>query len=324
MSAKKISVIVPVYNLESHFRHLETELSKLDRAAVEIILVNDGSTDETGRFLVDLRTVWDEILVIECEENRGAGAARNLGFSRATGEYTLFFDADDFLHPENIWHTIDLLDASRADASMNVYDFIREGDRITTGMNAFDHQLWKAVYPRFHGKTFAIDACPELLRFTNFPWNKVIRTSYYKQLRLRPFFGETRVNNDVHGHWNTLLHARKLLLVDEKIVTHRIYQNENHISKQFGAERLEMFDALQLLRSLTIAGSAERKWLGREYWLFARKLVEWGESHMDKRFRADFRCRLKALARLASIADLRDLVEAGEGDTCTWILESLG
>ncbi len=322
MCPKSLSLVVPVFNLEALIEHLETELSKLRGSDVEIILVDDGSTDRTAQLLADLTRVWEDITLVTLTENRGAGVARNLGFPRATGTYTLFFDADDFLHPEAIFRTIEALDETGADASINAYDFIRDESTISTGMNATDDYLWKRRAALRAGGPFHISDCPDFLRFTNFPWNKLIRTSRYQERDLGPLFGETKVNNDIQGHWTILLHARGLIASDLKTVTHRVSGARDHLSNRFGGERLQLFSALQLLHEALKERADPQAQYRTEYWQFARQMTDWAHSRLDRKYEGEFqRMRHDLVARI-SFSEMHDLVKAGEEDTYHWVLNS--
>lgn len=99
----KISVIVPCYNAKRYLdRCIKSILSQtIGMENMEIILVNDASTDETGKILERYEKEHPEqILVINCEENGKQGTARNIGMQYATGEYITFVDADDEIAPE--------------------------------------------------------------------------------------------------------------------------------------------------------------------------------------------------------------------------------
>ena len=323
VTSKLLSVVVPAFNLEAEIEHLETELSKLDQADAQIIIVDDGSTDGTADVLACVERTGDDVLIVSSPKNKGAGAARNLGFPHATGRYTLFFDADDFLHVDGIRDTIQILERSGADASINVYDFIRDGSDIATGMNAVDHKIWNLHAARLMDRAFHITDCPEFLQFTNFPWNKLIRTAHYQSIKLAPFFGETRVNNDIQGHWNILLNARKLVVVDRKIVTHRISGERDHLSKKFGGERLEIFAALDLLLDTLRDDPKSQSRFSPEYWSFARQMTDWAASRLDDKHRGAFQKLLKDLVQRISFSELCSLMEARERGTYLWLLDSM-
>ena len=94
----KLSIIVPVYNVEAYLQKCVTSLLNQDLSAsdYEIILVDDGSTDDSGVLCDALAAEHGNISVFH-QRNRGLSGARNAGIAAATGQYALFVDSDDFL-----------------------------------------------------------------------------------------------------------------------------------------------------------------------------------------------------------------------------------
>lgn len=101
---KKVSVIIPVYNCENYISKSVESVINQDISEVEIILVDDGSTDDSLKVCESLSSKYSNIKVIY-QENKGPGAARNTGLKVATGEYVTFLDGDDLL-PKNIFNKI--------------------------------------------------------------------------------------------------------------------------------------------------------------------------------------------------------------------------
>ena len=98
---EKVSIIVPVFNMAGSLERCVSSLTAQDYENIEIILVDDGSTDNTLSVCQRLSEADARITVFHTE-NRGAGPARNYGISVATGRYALFPDADDYLEPKAI------------------------------------------------------------------------------------------------------------------------------------------------------------------------------------------------------------------------------
>ena len=96
----KVSVIIPVYNAEKYLDKCISSIANQTLQDIEIIAVNDGSTDNSLNVLDRLSEKYKGKLVILEEQNSGAGAARNLGIENAHGEYIKFVDADDYLELE--------------------------------------------------------------------------------------------------------------------------------------------------------------------------------------------------------------------------------
>ena len=92
----KISVILPVYNAEEYLEECLESIANQSFKDIEIICVNDGSTDASLDVL-EKRQKHDSRISIITRENKGAGAARNVGLEHASGDYIYFMDSDDYL-----------------------------------------------------------------------------------------------------------------------------------------------------------------------------------------------------------------------------------
>ncbi len=95
---KKISVIIPLYNQKEYISETIDSLLTQSYKNIEIIVVNDGSTDDP---FIELDK-YKELIYLVNQENKGLSAARNSGIKVATGDYIQFLDADDFLHPDKL------------------------------------------------------------------------------------------------------------------------------------------------------------------------------------------------------------------------------
>ncbi len=98
---KLISVIVPIYNVEKYLNKCVDSLLSQTYSYVEIILIDDGSTDNSGNICDDYQKKYDNVIVKHIE-NGGQGRARNIGLSNANGEYVMFCDSDDFFDVDMI------------------------------------------------------------------------------------------------------------------------------------------------------------------------------------------------------------------------------
>ena len=110
----KVSVVIPVYNIIDYLpRAVSSALAQTERD-VEIILVDDGSTDGSGALCDELALTDGRIRVIH-KENGGLSSARNAGVAAAAGEYVLLLDGDDRLHPRAAERTLAVMEESGAD-----------------------------------------------------------------------------------------------------------------------------------------------------------------------------------------------------------------
>lgn len=101
VSGSLISVIIPVYNVEKHLHECVDSVADQTYSNLEIILSDDGATDRSGAICDELAAVDSRIRVIH-GKNRGPSEARNRGLDIALGEYVMFVDSDDMIHPSTI------------------------------------------------------------------------------------------------------------------------------------------------------------------------------------------------------------------------------
>ena len=99
MEKKMISVIVPVYNVEKYLPACLDSICHQTLKELEIILVDDGSTDNSGR-IAEQYALQDKRIRVVHQRNGNPGATRNVGLELATGEYIGFVDSDDWIEPE--------------------------------------------------------------------------------------------------------------------------------------------------------------------------------------------------------------------------------
>ena len=95
----KVSVIIPVYNAEKYLHKCVDSVLNQTLDDIEIILVDDGSTDKSPSICDDFEIKFDSIRVIH-KENGGLSSARNFGMDKANGEFIGFVDSDDYIAPE--------------------------------------------------------------------------------------------------------------------------------------------------------------------------------------------------------------------------------
>ena len=96
-----ISVIVPIYNVEKYLERCIDSIINQKHNDLEILLINDGSTDKSGLICDDMAMKYNNIIVVH-QSNQGLGAARNLGLDICKGEYIFFVDSDDYILPNII------------------------------------------------------------------------------------------------------------------------------------------------------------------------------------------------------------------------------
>lgn len=118
MLEKKVSIIVPAYNCENYIRQCLESIINQTYHNIEIIVVNDGSTDSTNNILHD----YDGKIILINQNNLGVSTARNVGLEKATGEYIMFVDSDDWIESDMISKMIQYTDYNSIVRCQYIYE----------------------------------------------------------------------------------------------------------------------------------------------------------------------------------------------------------
>ena len=123
----KVSVIIPAYNAELYLEQCVESILNQTYKNIEVIIINDGSTDKTSEISDRLNDKDDRIIVIH-NQNKGVSASRNDGLQKSTGDYIVFVDADDFLSEDYIDYMMMLVKTTGSDfcVSKNCYTKVNE------------------------------------------------------------------------------------------------------------------------------------------------------------------------------------------------------
>ncbi len=128
VETKKVSIVVPVYNSEKYLDGCVQSILTQSYPNIELILVNDGSTDRSAEICRKYAAEYENIVCIN-QENAGVSAARNTGLDSVTGEYVAFVDSDDRIKPDMIKLLVEAIERESADMSICGYEVIR-ADRV--------------------------------------------------------------------------------------------------------------------------------------------------------------------------------------------------
>ena len=165
MEKPVISVIVPVYNVENYLERCVNSLLAQTFASFEILLVDDGSKDRSGRLCDELAGRDDRIRVIH-KENGGLSDARNAGIDAAEGEYLCFIDSDDYIEPEMLQVLHRLIAENQADISVcGICDCYESGRYPqSTQIRELVFTGTEALKATLEGKELPGSVCTKLIR----------------------------------------------------------------------------------------------------------------------------------------------------------------
>lgn len=216
MPFPKVSVIIPVYNTELYLRECLDSVINQTLQEIEIICVDDGSTDRSLEILREYEARDGRIRVLT-QPNVNAGAARNRGMDLARGEYLSFLDADDFFEPKMLERAY--ATARNCGAEILVYrcnNYITEEDRYTERQNSIEAANIPEIQP-FPGTAVKGNL---FFTFVGWAWDKLISRQYIQENGLR--FQEQRTTNDLYFTYYALAKAQRITTIDDLFAHHRI------------------------------------------------------------------------------------------------------
>ena len=217
----KISIIVPIYNVEKYLEKCISSLLDQSFTDFELILVNDGSPDNCGKICDDFKEKDSRIKVIHLE-NGGVCRARNKGMELATGDFYVFVDSDDWVEKDFMKDFVDNLED---DETLIIQDCNRDNDEKSE-THFFGFQNKSFVLKEDFGKLFHENAhyVPG-----GYPWNKLYSAKIIKENNLQ-FDPAIKLADDEKWNFEYLVHIKKLKFV-ENANYHYIY-NPGSISNQ--------------------------------------------------------------------------------------------
>lgn len=232
MKSSKISVVIPVYNVETYLPQCLESVINQTYQNLEIIVVNDGSTDSCPQICDDYAIKDKRIKVIH-KRNGGLSDARNAGMSCANGELISFVDSDDLLSPHFFQKLFQALTAHNADiAECEFKKFVSNReiqcfpDKTENPIKIFEgEKMMKAL---FKGPLHVM------------VWNKLYKITLVRD-RLFPV---NRISEDVFWTYRIYGEASKTVKIDEKLYFYR--QRENSImASRYSIKRLDSLDAYE-------------------------------------------------------------------------------
>ena len=125
-----VSIIIPAYNVERYIEKCITSILEQTHTNIEVIVVDDGSTDKTGK-LIDTISQHDKRVRVLHKENAGVSAARNSGIEMSTGEYVVFVDGDDYIAEDYVEYMLGLIKSTGSDFCLSKCCYTKSGERQT-------------------------------------------------------------------------------------------------------------------------------------------------------------------------------------------------
>lgn len=257
---KLVSIVVPVYNSELYLEQCLDSLIGQTCSNMEIICVNDGSTDRSLDILKEY-ALKDQRIRIFTKENEGKGAAsaRNMGMDHAAGEYIIFLDSDDFFEPDMIQTMMDRLEETNADVVMcraNRYD--EQKHRVTMPYISIDFSFAPQK------DVFTYKDCPEHIfeLGNNITWNKMYRRDFLDEYNLR--FEAIPISDDQYVPCLALVLSKRLTIVDKALVNYRFNTGTSQVDTHHlhpEASYLASYSIIAKMREYGVFEEVKRSYL---------------------------------------------------------------
>lgn len=232
MNQELITVIIPVYNVEKYLSECINSIIKQTYTNLEIILINDGSTDNSPNICIQFQEKDNRIKLIN-KENGGLSSARNAGIDIAKGKYLVFVDSDDYVDVKYIEKLYNLATINKTKiaqcAIWKVNDEKEKIEKIGYSSNEIKNgkEMIKDIYSNHWLENIVV-------------WNKIYEKSIFKNIR----FPLGKINEDEFTTYKILYNETKISITDDSLYFYR-QSNNSLMRKKFNIRRLNLLEALE-------------------------------------------------------------------------------
>lgn len=221
-----VSVIVPVHNSSSYLQRCVDSILSQSHKDIEIILVDDGSTDNSGEICDGYAETDNRVRVLHTE-NHGVSSARNTGINSSTGNFIFFVDSDDFIETYAIHSLVKGFNQSHADIVVGAFNKVKNG-KIISEVRDFtvNEQLTKKGIIEY---TLSYLRNPRRHQLLMSSWAKLFRSSIIKNNNVR-YNTELRTSEDVAFNFDYLKNAQTAYFINDVIYNQLKHDTYNSLS----------------------------------------------------------------------------------------------
>lgn len=285
---EKVSIIVPVYNVEDYLSQCLNSIINQTYKNIEVIIVNDGSTDNSSNIIEKFKIFNNNIIVIN-QKNGGLSVARNVGLSYATGKYILYVDSDDYLELECVEKIVNKIIKDKSEMVIfnysKIYDSGINGENNIVSIGLDENKIYTGseIAELMLKNLIQGYVCFRLFKRENLTKNNFIFEVDRKVEDFFPMFKETCNSNNISYIERHLYNYRQrqgstVNTINYKLMTDYIYAMELTATyaekKNFNRVLIERF---KLIKSCIII---------KNYYLFnkdSKKIYkEFSDNKLDK------------------------------------------
>lgn len=249
MTKGLISVIIPVYNAQDYLDRCIKSVNNQSYNNVEIILVNDGSGDDSDKICDKYANKYINIMVIH-KKNAGPAAARNDGIKISNGEFIFFMDADDYLE-KNAFELLMLgYNKSKSDLVIGNFQKIKNSNvesrnDISFKENRFLEKKDVVEYSRLYLKK------PNKYLLFAFSWGKLFKSSIIKNNKIY-FDNNLHTFEDVAFNFDYLKYIKKIFFANKIIYNHLVYDNLSSATTAVGNDPNKLLGYKSALKNIGV------------------------------------------------------------------------
>ena len=249
MNSIKISIIVPIYNVEKYLSRCIDSLLNQTLEDIEIILVDDGSPDNCPAICNEYALKDNRIKVIH-KKNEGLGYARNSGIDIATGEYIAFVDSDDYV-------ALDMYEKLYIKLKDDDYDMVSSGFyNITTTTRKAEF-----IYDKVFHKQYILDFLSDIIasdinenserKYSMSVWHSIYRKEIIDRLKIRFLSERDILSEDILFDLTYIPKCQKIALIPDALYFHCVEDDANSLTKCFKESKIDaLFHLLQKMNLL--------------------------------------------------------------------------
>lgn len=235
MEKSLVSVIVPIYKVEKYLEKCIQSVLKQNYTNLEIILVDDGSPDSCGEICDSYSSIDSRIRVIH-KNNGGLSDARNVGIDAATGEYLVFVDSDDYVHPQMISILYDGIVKNAAELSVCGIKNVEENESVFCTDEVVDK--WIVLENDKEKLEYALGT--ETTTVFTVAWNKM----YHKRLFEKERYPVGVIHEDEFTTYKMVHEAKRIAYTDTELYFY-VQRANSIMSTEFNIKNLSVLDAYE-------------------------------------------------------------------------------
>lgn len=239
----KVSIIVPIYNAEKYLNRCITSILEQTYKNIELILINDGSTDSSEEIILHMQEENKDIIKYYKQENKGVSKTRNFGITVATGKYIMFVDNDDYIDKDYVEQYVNVAERGKYDLVIGGYRRVNSKNKIF-----LERKIPNTKWGRY---------------ITLTPWGRIFKKSYITENDIQ--FLSSNIGEDIYFNIQAVNISNNIAIIE--YVGYNWFYNEKSVSNtiQKNFYNLEIYKLLNESYNVTLQKGILKREEEKEY-----------------------------------------------------------